>query len=110
MTSSRDRFGRLLLALAIGAVGGGVFYLLDLPLAWMLGAMCTTTVAALAGAPLGMSWPLRTTMICILSTLLGSAFTLEIANQILNWFGGAVVMAAFVASVFTLALTYFLKA
>ena len=29
----------LIVALAIGAVGGAVFYFLSLPLAWMLGSM-----------------------------------------------------------------------
>ena len=35
-----------LFALALGSLGGAVFYRLDLPLAWMLGAMVIVTIAA----------------------------------------------------------------
>ena len=44
---------RLLRTLAIGAVGGSVFFAFQLPLAWMLGAMVFTTVASLSGAMVG---------------------------------------------------------
>ena len=42
----------LLPTLAIGTVGGTVFALLSMPLAWMLGAMVFTTVAAMGGREL----------------------------------------------------------
>jgi hypothetical protein len=40
---------RLARALAIGGVGGAVFFAFNLPLAWMLGAMVFCTIASLAG-------------------------------------------------------------
>ena len=65
----------LALALVIGAAGGWLFAEIRMPLAWMMGAMCLTTVAALAGAPLAMPPALRSLMIAVVGTMLGSAFT-----------------------------------
>lgn len=76
---------RLALALAIGAVGGFVFSLLKLPLAWMLGAMFTTTIAALSGVSMRMWQPLRSLMIAVLGTMLGSAFHPGILDHIAQW-------------------------
>jgi uncharacterized protein len=45
----------LALTLALGAVGGYAATMLRMPLAWMMGAMILTTVAAIAGAPLRMA-------------------------------------------------------
>lgn len=99
-----SRARRLALTIALGALGGWLFYLLRLPLAWMLGAMVLTTVAAFAGAPLGESRPLRSGMSVIFGAFLGSAFTPEIAERLLHWAGGAATAAAFVVA--TTALTF----
>ena len=51
--TSSDRLGRarrLVEALTIGAIGGGLFAWLQMPLAWMMGAMVLTTVASLGAA------------------------------------------------------------
>lgn len=98
---------RLALSLAVGAVGGAAFYWLRMPLAWMLGAMVFTTVAAFAGAPLGEWRPLRTLMAVVFGAFLGSAFTPEIVGRIVQWSGGAAAMAAFVVAMTALAFGLF---
>jgi len=72
-------------ALAVGAAGGWLFVLMKMPLPWMTGAMCATTLAALAGAPLRIPSPLRSLMIAVLGTMLGSAFTPEVAAGFARW-------------------------
>jgi hypothetical protein len=99
----------VLLTVAIGAVGGTVFFFLGLPLAWMLGAMCATTVAALGGAPLQFWLPLRTIMITVIGTLLGSAFTPEVVERAGHWLGGVGVTVAYVAVISAVVLVYLVR-
>ncbi len=83
------------LSLLLGALGGGIFYGLSLPLPWMLGAMATTSMAAVFGLPMAMSKYLRNIMIAIIGVLLGSAFTPALASQILQWTLSLSVLAVF---------------
>ena len=48
-----------LMTLAIGIPGGALFYLLHLPLPWMLGAMAATTIAAVSGVRVSLMPRLR---------------------------------------------------
>ena len=48
-----DGIGPIVLAIAIGGVGGFVFNWLKMPLAWMLGSCLFSTVAAFAGLRVG---------------------------------------------------------
>ena len=75
----------VVLAFAVGASGGFLFSILGLPLPWMMGAMTATTVATLAGARLHAPHPLRNTMIVVLGTMLGSAFTPDILAKAAQW-------------------------
>lgn len=76
---------RVLLALAIGAVGGAIFHQLNMPLAWMIGAMVATTLAALAGVKVAMPIGLRSFMVAVLGVMLGSAFTPNILGRVADW-------------------------
>ncbi|MDA1101064.1 MAG: AbrB family transcriptional regulator [Proteobacteria bacterium] len=95
------------LSLLLGAVGGAVFFYFNLPLAWMLGSMTFTTIAALFGAPVTLHMPLRMAMVAVLGTLLGSAFTPQILDRLQHWSLGVVTMAAFV-TVMTAVSVFFL--
>jgi len=97
----------LVLSLLLGAVGGTVFFYFNLPLAWMLGAMTFTTIAALSGAPVTLHMPLRMAMVAVLGTLLGSAFTPQILDRLQHWGLGVVIMVAFV-TVMTVISVFFL--
>ena len=84
---------RLLLTIAIGALGGWLASLAQLPLAWMIGALVFTTVAAIAGAPLHSSQKLRQPLVAIIGVLLGAQFTPSMAARIPEWW--ATVLAVF---------------
>jgi uncharacterized protein len=75
----------LLLAIAIGGVGGFVFNWLRMPLAWMLGACMFATIAAFAGVRIGMRVQLRQGMVIILGVLLGSGFTPDLVQRLGQW-------------------------
>jgi membrane AbrB-like protein len=82
---SRADFLRLTKALAIGTAGGALFFALNMPLAWMMGAMVLTTLAALFGVSLHVPGRLRAVMVAILGVLLGSTFTPEALDRVLEW-------------------------
>jgi len=85
---SRKSAAKFALTLLLGAAGGYVFYVLRLPLPWMLGAMSLATIAALAGAPLA-SWPsFRNAMVAILGVMLGSQFNAETFARMADWYVG----------------------
>ena len=75
----------ILLALAIGGLGGFVFERLTLPLPWMLGAMAFVTIGAVGGLKLRMPRQPRAVMITVLGVMLGSAFTPEVIARMGEW-------------------------
>ena len=77
--------GRLALALALGSAGGWLFSRLDLPLPWMLGAVCFTLLAALGGAPVVVPDAVRNGMLLVLGVLIGSGFSPEVLGQLQRW-------------------------
>lgn len=77
--------GRYLLALILGATGGYAFVLMEIPLAWMLGAMTFTMVCAIMGAPIRGPEPLRGPTVAILGVLLGSGFTPDVIGEAASW-------------------------
>ena len=84
MSDPRDLY-RFLLTIGLGCAGGYLASLLNLPLAWMIGAMLANTAAALLGAPLYVFAWLRNVMVCVLGVMLGSSFTPEILGVIGDW-------------------------
>ena len=76
------RLGR---TLVVGAAGGALFAWLNLPLAWMLGAMVATTAVSLGGATLYVPGPMRSIMVAIIGVLLGASFTPEILEKAREW-------------------------
>ena len=68
----------ILAGLALGTLGGVVFHALALPLPWMLGALCLTMAAAVAGLPVRGPMRLRPAIVAVIGVLLGSRFTPEI--------------------------------
>jgi len=77
--------GPVVLAIAIGGVGGFVFDWLKMPLAWMLGSCMFSTIAAFAGLRVGMRVELRQGMVMILGVLLGSGFSPDLVQRLGQW-------------------------
>jgi membrane AbrB-like protein len=76
---------RLYKTLAIGAVGGAIFFYFRMPLAWMLGAMVICTISSLSGVRLQVPGRLRSVMVTVLGVLLGSTFTPEVLEKAARW-------------------------
>ncbi len=102
-----DRLRALALALAIGTVGGALFAWLRLPLAWMIGAMCLTTVSALAGAKVRVPVQFRTLMIAVLGIMLGSHFRPEMFARAGEWVASLSALIVYVAAIAALIAVYF---
>lgn len=77
--------GNVLRALAIGTGGGFAFWLLSLPLPWMLGAMSACIAASIGGVKVGMPRWLRSSMVVVLGVMLGSSFTPALFDSIGRW-------------------------
>jgi membrane AbrB-like protein len=107
---SSSRYGlRFAFALLVGASGGAVFFVVGLPLPWMLGAMAAATVAALARAPLAVSPGVRSGTVAVLGVLLGSQFSLEIFAHVAQWYVGLSGVVVSVIVMTTLSTVYFVR-
>jgi membrane AbrB-like protein len=84
-----------LISVSIGASGGALFALLQLPLPWTLGSI---TASATAGV-MGNRWPIpsaiRSVAWPVVGVLAGSAFTPEIFSQVGSWWKALVLSAVF---------------
>jgi len=99
----------VLWTIGLGAVGGYLFSLWQMPLAWMIGSMCTTTVLALAGLPLKGSRRLRNVVIPVLGLMLGSAFTPEAVGKAGLWLPSLAALVVFIALTMAGAFWFFYR-
>ncbi len=74
-------------AIALGAAGGSLFWLLGLPLPWMLGALFATMIASVAGLPLKGPNVMRPAVVAVIGVLLGSRFAPEVLGHAVTWTG-----------------------
>ncbi|MCB9946265.1 MAG: AbrB family transcriptional regulator [Rhodospirillaceae bacterium] len=72
-------------ALALGTAGGALLYTFQLPLAWMIGSMLATAIAAIAGMRVRVPRAMRSGMIMVLGIMLGSAFNPAILSALDRW-------------------------
>jgi uncharacterized protein len=98
---------RLATALGIGAVGSAIFWWLHLPLAFLLGAMTTTAVAALCGVGVAVPNRLRAAMVALLGAALGASFTPDIFANATRWLGSLAVVTVSVGLMSILAYVCF---
>ncbi|WP_374308840.1 AbrB family transcriptional regulator [Dongia sp.] len=98
-----------ILCLLLGAVGGGVFYLLHLPLPWMMGAMTFTTVAAVAGVRIALMPRVRMIFVAILGIMLGSAFTPQMLDHLQYWAISFLWLALYVVVTTYLVRLYYIR-
>lgn len=78
-------YSRMLLALVIGAVGGGLAFSLGMPLPWMLGALFASMAAALAGLPVLPPNRIRPATVAVIGVLLGARFTPDVIGALGQW-------------------------
>lgn len=76
----------LLVTVALGTAGGTLFHLLTIPLPWLLGAVTSTTIAAMTGkVRIAMPRRLRAGFLTVLGVLLGASFTPAIIERMHDW-------------------------
>jgi len=78
-------YGRLALALGVGALGGMVFYQLGIPLPWMLGSLAFCLIAATLRFPVQTPDAVRTPMAAIIGSMLGANYTVETFRNLDSW-------------------------
>ncbi len=105
----RRDMARAALSFAIGGLGGALFYTLSLPLPWLLGALCASMTASLAGAPVGISNLLRSGLLVILGLMLGASFTPDILTRAGEWVPSLIGVAVYLVIV-TLAAFFYCRA
>ncbi|MBT3361252.1 MAG: AbrB family transcriptional regulator [Rhodospirillales bacterium] len=95
-TGARARsFAKMGLALGIGAMGGGLFWVLDMPLPWMTGSLSAVAIVAATKGPVEAPNRLRNLMIAVLGVMIGSAFTPGIVSQAANWIPSILLLLGF---------------
>lgn len=72
-------------SLAIGALGGLIFHVIGMPLAWMLGPLTANLIASAKGSDVGIPEPLREAFLGVLGLVLGSQVTPQLAERVLDW-------------------------
>lgn len=88
------------LALTLGAVGGALFQLMHVPLAWMLGPMCINIAAATLRLPVASPPQMRLWVLPVLGVFLGSSFTPQTLERAQQW-----PLSLLLVLVFTIACT-----
>lgn len=84
------------LTLAVGGVGGALFFWARMPLAWMIGALVVVTIFAVAGAPMRMTQIIRKPMVAVLGVMLGSAFNPSMVDRLGDWWATITGLAGYV--------------
>ncbi|GHE19948.1 AbrB family transcriptional regulator [Halomonas urumqiensis] len=72
-------------SLGIGALGGLIFQLTGLPLAWMLGPLVANLIVSARGVDVRVPEPLRELFLGVLGLVLGSQVTPQLAERMLDW-------------------------
>lgn len=93
--------------LGLAACGGWAFDRLDLPLAWMLGAIAATTAAALLRAPVKAPQKVVPAMFAIVGVLLGSGFPADILDRAGRWSLSLASLAPYVVLITVAVAAYF---
>ena len=103
---SRFPYARFALALAIGIVGSLFFVWLRTPLPWLLGAMTTTTVAALLGARIAAPGVVRTPMLVVVGVMVGATFKPDIFGNFGQWWTTILLLLAMIVVSSVVCITY----
>lgn len=96
-----------LLAAAIAFIGGGAFYLLELPLPWTLGSITASAIAAFAGAKWVLPMPVRELARPVTGLMAGSAFTASVVASLAQWWPALVIVLVYTLITVFLGWFYF---
>lgn len=105
--SKTRRIAFAVLTLALGAAGGWLATLINLPLPWMIGAMVATTIGSLSGLELFMYRWVRGPNVAVLGVMLGSSFTPAVIARFGEWITTIAGLAVYVTLVTAILYWYF---
>ncbi|MET4691124.1 putative membrane protein AbrB (regulator of aidB expression) [Sinorhizobium fredii] len=93
--------GSVALTLTLGSLGGWMMWHIQMPLAWLLGGMIATGVAALFQLPVSMPRFARPPMTAVIGAILGTSFSPVVFEHAGSWLlslGGLFVFIAAAAA------------
>lgn len=73
------------LAIVLGAIGGGLAYWADVPLAFMLGSMGACMIASFLRAPVFISMRFRSVFLALVGLFLGESFDASTTERLAEW-------------------------
>ncbi|WP_020593412.1 AbrB family transcriptional regulator [Kiloniella laminariae] len=97
---------RFFLTLLVGLAGSLLFKFAGLPLPWLLGALSASALASLAGAPVGVTKPIRLYIMVILGVMLGGAFSPDVLAHIGEWVPTLIAAVVYLGLITFVAQTY----
>ncbi|WCT71882.1 AbrB family transcriptional regulator [Sphingomonas naphthae] len=98
---------RFAAALAVGAIGGLLFWWLRAPLPWVLGSMAACAVGSVARLPIQASSATRRPMAAVIGVVLGSAFHPDLLVLARAWIVPIAMLPFFLLSAALLCVAYF---
>jgi len=104
---TRPGLGPIALALGVGAIGGALFSALNVPLAWMLGAMIFNIAASVYGWPVLIPHRMRIAFVCVVGVFLGGAFGPDMMDRIRSWAVSLSLVLLFVPLITFVAFLYY---
>jgi membrane AbrB-like protein len=102
-----DTLLRFIAALAVGAIGGTLFWSVGAPLPWVLGSMAACAAASIAGLPVEASSATRRPMAAVIGVVLGSSFRPDLFAHAREWIVPLALLPFFLASAALVCVTYF---
>jgi membrane AbrB-like protein len=98
---------RFLAALALGTLGGALFWSIGAPLPWVLGSMTACAAGSIARLPIEASGATRRPMAAVIGVVLGSAFHPGLFAQAMQWIVPIALLPLFLATSAFTCILYF---
>jgi membrane AbrB-like protein len=98
---------RFVAAVALGALGGALFWAIGAPLPWVLGSMVACAMGSIARLPIEASSATRRPMAAVIGVVLGSTFHPGLFAQAAQWIVPIVLLPAFLVTAAFLCILYF---
>ena len=105
----KEKWLQLLSTLIISVIGSLIFVSVSLPLPWLLGALFTTTFAAMLGQNIWIPSWLRLASLIILGALFGTTVSPSLLDDFLDWFPSMLAVTAYVLLVIPPIMLYLIR-
>jgi hypothetical protein len=105
----KENWRDLSITLAVGLMGSLFFVYLELPLPWVIGALFTTTCAAIMGQRMWVPNWLRSNSHLVLGALFGTSVSPEFLDNIVKWLPSMFAVTAYVVLVMPPIMLYLVK-